>query len=118
MPRKRRGAGEGSIRPRKGGGYEARLTLADGSRPSLYGATYEEARRKLAAAIRERDEGVLQLGDARQTVGRYLTSWLQVDRATVSEGSYEQHESRVRVHITPAIGRVRLVELTDRKSVV
>ena len=114
MPRKRRGAGEGSIRPRKGGGYEARLTLADGSRPSLYGATYEEARRKLAAAIRERDEGVLQLGDARQTVGRYLTSWLQVDRATVSEGSYEQHESRVRVHITPAIGRVRLVELTPQ----
>lgn len=117
-PRKRRGAGEGSIRKRVGRNgaiqYEARLTLTDGSRHSFYGATYEEARRKLAAAIRERDEGVLQLGDARQTVARYLASWLQIDRATVSEGSYEQHESRVRVHMLPALGRVRLLELTPQ----
>lgn len=110
----RRGKGEGNIRKKANGQYEARLTLDNGERKSLYGRTYEEARRKLAAAIRERDDGLLLLGDARQTVARYLANWLHVVQTTVSAGTYEQYESRVRVHIVPAIGRVRLSELTPQ----
>lgn len=110
----KRGAGEGSIRKRPNGQYEARLTLENGERHSLYGRTYEEARRKLARAIRDRDDGLLLLGDARQTVGKYLASWLHVARATVSVGTYEQYESRVRIHLLPAFGRIRLTELTPQ----
>ena len=80
---RRRGSGEGTIRLRKKGGYEARLTLDDGSRRSIYGQSYEEVRRKLAAAVRDRDDGALMLGDARQTVGKYLVSWLHITKATV-----------------------------------
>jgi hypothetical protein len=72
MASKRRGNGEGTIRLRKNGGYEARLTLDNGARKSIYGHRYEEVRRKLAAAVRDRDDGALMLGDARQTVGKSL----------------------------------------------
>jgi integrase len=109
---RRRGSGEGTIRLRKKGGYEARLTLEDGSRRSIYGQSYEEVRRKLAAAIRDRDDGALMLGDARQTVGKYLMSWLQITKPTVEGSTYESYEGRVRRHIIPAFGRVRLKDLT------
>lgn len=110
----KRGKGEGSIRPRKRGGYEARITLDNGERKSLYGRTYEEARRKLAMAIRDRDTGLVTLGDARQSVARYLATWLASARATVEPSTYESYEIHVRRHLVPAFGRVPLVELTPQ----
>lgn len=110
----RRVNGEGSIRPRKKGGYEARYYLADGSRKSVYGRSQSETRRKLAEAIRQRDTGTLLLGDPRQTVGQYLTSWLQSVKPEVELSTYISYEGHVRRHIVPAFGRIRLSELTPQ----
>jgi hypothetical protein len=98
----KRGNGEGTIRLRKKGGYEARLTLGSGARKSIYEHSYEEVRRRLVAAIRDRDDGALMLGDARQTVGKYLMSWLQITKATVEASTYESYEGHVRRHIIPS----------------
>ncbi len=71
----KRGNAEGSIRKRSDGRWEARVVLADGTRKSLYANTRQEVVRLLAAAIHDRENGVLPNGE-RQSVEQYLTSWL------------------------------------------
>lgn len=110
----RRGNGEGNIRQRRDGTWEARYYLDDGSRRSVYGRSQVEARRKLLAALRQRDEGVLTLGDPRQTVAQYLQRWLQSAKAEVELSTYESYEAHVRRHINPAFGRVRLIDVTPQ----
>src|SRR3712207_6703697 len=51
------------------------------------------------------DAGVL-------TVGEYLDRWLKDVRDTVRESTYERHDQLVRLHIRPALGRVKLRNLT------
>jgi integrase len=47
------------------------------------------------------------------TVGEYLDRWLNdSDRGSVRTSTYERHEQIVRLHIKPAIGRVKLSKLT------
>jgi len=62
-----RGNSEGTIRKRSDGRWEARLVLQDGARKSLYGKTRQEAARRLARAVQDREQGITALGD-RQTV--------------------------------------------------
>ena len=57
--RTRSGPGEGSIRERENGLWEARVRLDDGRRKSLYGKTRQEVARKLAKAVYERNQGLL-----------------------------------------------------------
>jgi len=54
---KRRGNNEGSITKRPDGLWEARITLDNGKRKSIYAKTRQEAARRLAAAARDRDNG-------------------------------------------------------------
>ena len=47
------------------------------------------------------------------TVGEYLARWLSDSvRDTVRQRTFERYESIVRVHLVPAIGRVKLKSLT------
>lgn len=114
MSNSRRGNGEGSVRKRPDGTWEARLRLDDGRRKSFYGKTRAEASRKLAACIRDQERGVLALGNERQSVARYLASWLLTTRATVEPSTYESYEAHVRRHLVPAFGRLPLIELTPQ----
>jgi|SRR5690348_3384806 len=106
MATRRRGNGEGTIRYVEAKKlYEARLTLDNGTRKSVYGHTYKEVRRKLAAVVRDRDVGALMLGDARQTVGKYLMSWLHITKATIEASTFISYEGHVRRHISsPRLG--------------
>ncbi len=49
---RKRGNGEGNIRQRLDGSWEARLTLPGGRRQSFYGKTREAVRVRLTAALR------------------------------------------------------------------
>jgi integrase len=111
----RRGNGEGSISRRKDGRWEARYTVyADESvqRPVLYGKTRKEAADKLAKALADRAGGYT-FDTENMSVGEYLDRWLNdSDRGSVRTSTYERHEQIVRLHLKPALGRVKLSKLT------
>ena len=49
--------GEGSYYQRKDGRWVGAFQMADGKRKSVYGATYEEARDKVRAMLRDQERG-------------------------------------------------------------
>jgi integrase len=107
MAAKRRGHNEGSIRQRADGTWEARLSLPNGKRRSLYAKTRKETQDKLRAAQRDLDAG-LDLAAERQTMGQYLARWLSASvRPSVNPKTYEGYESIVRVQVVPRPGARR-----------
>jgi integrase len=111
--RTRRGNNEGSIRRRDDKGlWEARFSTSDGKQHSLYAQTRQEAARKLANALRDKEQG-LPIADERQTVAAYLLNWLETMRAPkLVEETWRRYERDVRLKLIPEIGRVRLARLT------
>ena len=104
MATKRRGHNEGSIRQRADGTWEARLSLSNGKRKSLYAKTRKEVQDKLRAAQRDLDNG-FDLTAERQTVGQYLDRWLSASvKPSVKPKTYEGYESIVRVRVVPRLG--------------
>lgn len=111
MAGKKRGNGEGGITQRGDDRWEARLTLPNGKRKSIYAPTRAEAARKLAAALKARDEGVFE-GDGRMTCRMYFAQWLEMIKSSVEPGTWENYERIVRLHIVPTVGKTRLAALT------
>jgi integrase len=110
----KRGNGEGSIRQRANGSWEARFTR-DGESKSLYAKTRQEAARKLAAALRDYDKGLPITRDERQTVKGFLTTWLEGKEATLdSPRTWDRYEEHVRLHLIPSLGRITLTKLTPQ----
>jgi integrase len=78
----------------------------------LYGKTRAEAARKLARALSDRENG-LTFDAGKMTLGEYLERWLTDSvRGTVRTSTFERHEQIVRAHVNPALGRIRLKNLT------
>lgn len=71
--------------------------------------------RKLNAAIRSKSEGTPIPGDL-LTVEQLLESWLR-ERASkrVRPSTFRSYEVKCRLHIIPAIGKVRIAKLTPRR---
>ena len=86
-------------------------------RPSSSGARYvsgktrEEVRRKLAKAMADRDGGLVFNAGA-LTVGEYMDRWLKDVKDTVRQSTHERYEYAINPHITPALGRIKLKDLT------
>lgn len=111
----KRGNAEGSISKRKDGRWMARLSLPGGKRKHLYGATRAEVAQKLAAATRDRDQGLPVL-DERETVASFLTTWLEQSvKPSVRPSTYRSYEGHVRMYLIPAIGRIRLARLSPKQ---
>jgi integrase len=66
---------------------------------------------KLQAALRDQREGRLVIGTT-PTASQFLAHWLDVSRAAWRPKTYTSYEGTVRLHIAPALGRVRLDKLT------
>ena len=113
---RRRGNGEGSITRRKDGLYMARYwveTPKGPKRKTIYGKKREEVADKLARALAERADGIVY-DDENLTVGEYLDSWLKGSvRGSVRQSTFDRYEIAVRVHIKPALGRLKLKKLTS-----
>jgi integrase len=110
MPGKR-GNNEGCIARRSDGLWEARITLPGGKRKSFYAKTRQEAARKLAEAIRDKDKG-LPIATDRQTVEQYMWSWMEVMRAKIRPRTWKRYEQHLRVHILPTLGSTTLTKLS------
>lgn len=112
---RRRGNGEGSIYKRDDGRWEARYTVhAENGlkRKTIYGKTRKEAAEKLSKVLANMADGLVY-EDENLTVGEYLDKWLKgSQRGTIRQSTYDRYEIAVRVHIKPAVGRLRLRKLT------
>lgn len=98
------------ITKRKDGRYMARYTVhtPDGpKRKVIYGRKYKDVEKELNEA-----RGITYDAGT-TTVEEHLERWLSDSvRGTVCQRTYERYESIVRVHLIPAIGRVKLKALT------
>ena len=111
----RRGKGEGSIRLRADGRWEATLTLAPVGgrrrRKSYFGKTRADAARKLTTALKSHADN-LPLPSERLTVKAYLQQWLEAKRPSLRPESFRRYREMCQLHIIPEIGRKPLVRLT------
>lgn len=109
----KRGNGEGTIRKRPDGLWEARLSVPGQRAPkSFYGKTQAEALRKREGARAQLNGGILLNAD-RLTLGEYMERWLGGPlKQSVWVRTYEDYAWLTRKHIVPALGHVKLKELT------
>ncbi|MBM6976422.1 tyrosine-type recombinase/integrase [Intestinimonas butyriciproducens] len=119
MPRKSktRGAqGAGTIRQRKDGRWEARYTV--GRDPgtgkqiqrSVYGATQQEVRKKLAQLTTALDNGTYK-EPCKMTVGQWLDIWTADYMGGVKPSTAFLYGEQIRLYIKPALGAVKLEAL-------
>src|SRR5919199_5952396 len=112
------GNGEGSIyehkRNGKKVGYRGAYTVHTAKGPKrryVTGKTRAEVNQKLTKVMADRDGGlVFDAGSL--TVGEYLDRWLKDVEGTVRQSTYERYEYAIHPHITPALGRIKLKDLT------
>src|SRR5918998_5976339 len=116
----RRGHGEGMIRQRADGLWEARISLghADGKRKrkSIYGKTWREVAEKLKALHADQQKGLPISTSERPTLGQFLEHWLsEVARPALRASTYTTYESHINKHTLPALGRTPLQQLTPQQ---
>jgi|SRR5215216_3587906 integrase len=113
---KKRGNGEGSITKRKDGRCMARCTVHTVKGPirrHVYGKTRKEAADRLAKALSDRTEGVVY-NNENMTVGEYLDLWLKSSvRGSIRQSTYDRDAYLVENHIKPALGRIKLKNLSS-----
>jgi integrase len=110
--RSRRGRGEGSVRKRSDGRWEATISLGFGPdskrrRRYFYGGTKAQVTAQLRAWTPNGD-----LPKNRQTVEEFLQLWLDRVRIENRVNTYKLRAGTVRNHIVPHLGPLRLGSLT------
>jgi hypothetical protein len=119
----KRGNGEGNLRLRDDGRWQAStlVAAADGTRKRhyVYGATRAEVQGKLDD-IRQRVRGGQPAVDVGVTLDAYLDRWLADGLTEHKATTRENYATMVRKHIAPAVGSVRLDKLSplDVQSLV
>jgi integrase len=110
----RRGRGEGSIRRRRDGRWEARVTLSAGGsvqRRSFFGKTRSEAARRLRDALQKHDNNIA-VPSERLTLAAHLKDWLAAKKAKLRPETWRRYDDYCRLHIIPAIGNKRVARLS------
>ena len=114
--RRRRSNGEGSIYQRSsdhrwvGSAYVYTATGQRKRRP-VYGASFDEVRKKLDKLKGDSANGVL-VPDRSTSLRAYLEYWLHEIAAHKRATTLRGYESAVRLHIVPVLGTKRLDKLT------
>jgi integrase len=107
----KRGNGEGSVRQRRDGTWEARLTN-DGRRISKYFNTRKEAAAWLAEAVNRQNNGSF-VPPEKITVGEWMNKWFTTYSVPgIEDTTAENYEMNIRVHIVPCLGNIPLQKLT------
>lgn len=101
--------GEGNIRRRENGTWEARATI-NGRSKSVYGKTQAEVRRKLTEILSNVDNGTY-IQETGMTVAQWLEVWQKDYLSGVKQSTKLKYNQDVRLHIVPHIGKIRLKDL-------
>lgn len=108
---RKRGNGEGSIYRRKDGRWVGQYLVHTSKGPKyryLYGKTRREVDEKLTKAKAERNTGVI-FDAGNVTLREYLDRWLSdCVRGEVRQGTFDRNEQVVRIHLRPALGKLKL----------
>jgi integrase len=103
------------ITKRKDGLFQGMYTAQtpDGpKRKYIYGRKYKDVERKLAEAMGDAARGIV-VDDKNITVSEYLDRFLEdVQRGSVRESTYSRDKYLVTNHVKPALGRVKLKNLS------
>jgi len=112
----KKGNGEGCIRQRKDGKWEAIITTGydDNGRQKrkfFYGKTRKEVADKLYEATGYQKQG-LTVNDNKYTVSDWLDKWLwDYKRHNIKPRTFESYDSNINNYIKPAIGKIKLTDL-------
>ncbi len=111
MPTKKINAkNTGTVRQRPDGRWEARATVG-GKRRSFYGDKQSDVVKAMRAALKASDDG-MYFEPTRITVSEWLDIWLKEYAApSLKTLSLSTYDSRIRTHIKPALGKLKLSEL-------
>ena len=107
----KRGNNEGSVYKRADGRCAGAVTLEARKRRTFYGKTRQEVANKLTAALRDVEAGVAVTPE-RQTVQQFVVRWLETARPTLEYSTFVRYEEYMRIHVVPALGRIRLARLS------
>lgn len=103
----RNAKGGGSVRQREDGTWEARCTI-NGKRRSFYGDRQSDALKAMRAALAAADEGVY-FEPKKFTISQWLDIWLnEYVQPSVKPLTYAAYRSKVKTHIIPALGNIKL----------
>jgi integrase len=115
--RRRRGRDEGSVFKRADGQWVGSLSLglnAKGQRRrrTIYGSSKGEVQEKLRELQTAADKGRLPEA-GKMTVGQFLDGWYtNTHKAAVQPTTALRNEMKIRLHLVPHLGQVRLAKLT------
>lgn len=118
MPRKntRAAQGTGTIRQRKDGRWEARVTIGHDpgtgkqKQKSIYGATQAEVRKKLTQVISAVDTGTYT-EPCKMTLNQWLDIWTRDYIGDVKPSTALLYQNQIRLYIRPALGATKLESL-------
>src|SRR5215207_9036478 len=115
----KRGNGEGSVYQRKDGRWVGQYFVYLPSGPKyryIYAKTRKLAAEKLTKAIADRDGGMV-FDDENLTLSDFLNIWLSdCVKDTIRVSTFERYKGIANLHISPALGRLRLKALTPATS--
>jgi integrase len=119
MEKSRRARGEGTIYRRADGRWEAQVTVGyrngKRSRKCIYGKTKREVAKKIRVVLSAQDKGQA-IGTRSQSLEQFLHWWLKdVKKGSVRSSTFDGYESKIRLHINPELGRIRLDKLTTQQ---
>lgn len=103
--------GEGSVRKRADGRWEARVPLPDGGDKYFYARTAAEADKKRRDALQILEAGGMFVRDERLKVKPFLDDWLEGKRHDLRPRTFIRYRELL-AHVTRAIGEVKLTKVT------
>ncbi len=107
---KRTPKGNGSVRQRENGTWEARCII-NGKRKSFYGEKQSDVLKAMRAAKKSSDDGTY-FETTNITLSKWLDTWLsEYIKPSCKPLTYSTYESKVKTHLKPALGRIRLTTL-------
>lgn len=117
MAKRKAANGQGTIRQRPDGMWMGRISIGRDTGTGkykykyLYGKTQSEVRKKMTAFSAELDKGVY-VEPSKMTLGQWLDAWHAEYLGGVKHTTVSQYGTQIAQHIKPALGAVKLVELT------
>ena len=115
--KKRRARGEGSIRQRKDGTWEARFVIGidpgtgKDIRKSVYAKTQKEVRKKMTEAVAALDKDDYK-EPCKMSLAQWLDIWVKEYLGSVKPRTVADYKDNIKNHIKPALGAVKLDALT------
>lgn len=111
--KKRRARGEGSIRQRSNGSWEARFVVGvdpgtgKDIRKSVYGKTQKEVRKKMTEAVAALDKDDYR-EPCKMTLGQWLDVWAENYWNDIKNHTKASYAAHIRNHIKPCLGAIKL----------